>query len=286
MTETLLSTSNVLLFGRVVEDLNVRPSHFEVKVASIFAIPTGSRRGRGPLDKVRLKPEDLLLLVNQDVAAENGIYRVGGGTTNAWTQEPDQPQQGQVVVVRRGKEGKGRWRRSSGDVYERLSKSLGSNRFLEQQFVDAVVARIYGFSYEGAYYDLPRPTLFVVHGNGEPAVLPSQIETANPPPSVTTRAQLARAPQAPSVTGMAAADFQFSDDIRVWSYDKADYTIRMDVETGMFEQVLLDAYFSDGAHVSGMKVAGSRVSGMKVSGMKVSGMKVAGSRLGRGDASD
>jgi hypothetical protein len=85
---------------------------------------------------------------------------------------------------------------------------------------------------------------------------------------------------------MAAADFQFSDDIRVWSYDKADYTIRMDVETGMFEQVLLDAYFSDGAHVSGMKVAGSRVSGMKVSGMKVSGMKVAGSRLGRGDASD
>jgi hypothetical protein len=144
-----------------------------------------------------------------------------------------------------------------------------------------VFARIYGFSYEGNYYDLPRPVLFGVHGEGEPAVLPSHITgTAN------TEANLARAPQEPSSTGVAAADFQFSDDIRVWSYDKADYTVRMDVETGMFEQVLLDAYFSDGGHVSGMKVSGMKVSGMKVAGMKVAGMKVAGSRLGRGDAGD
>ena len=56
----------------------------------------------------------------------------------------------------------------------------------------------------------------------------------------------ARAPGSPSLTGIAAADFEFADDLRVWSYDKADYTIRMDVETGMFEDVLLAAFFGDG----------------------------------------
>ena len=85
--------------------------------------------------------------------------------------------------------------------------------------------------------------------------------------------------------------FQFADDLIVWSYDKADYTIRMDVDTGMFEQVLLDLFFGgdgggpSGARVSGARVSGARVSGARVSGARVSGARVSGARLS-GDAGD
>lgn len=162
----------------------------------------------------------------------------------------------------------------------------GGNRLLQAQLTDeegtgsnkkrtARFARIYGFSYEGTYYDLPRPTLFLVHGGGVDAE------------SLPAQARIARSPDNPSRTGLAAADFSFADGLKVWSYDKADYTVRMDVETGTFEQVLLDAYFADGSWVSGMKVGGPRVSGMKVSGMKVSGMKLTGARFGgRGDGTE
>lgn len=164
----------------------------------------------------------------------------------------------------------------------------GSNKDLEEQLTIEVsnkrtarFARIYGFSYEGAYHDLPRPMMFLVHGKGTPA---SEAKPGLGAPKP------ARAPGEPSLTGLAAADFQFADDIMVWSYDKADYTIRMDVESGMFEQVLLEAYFSDGQPVSGMRVSGMHVSGMHVSGMRVAGMRVSGMRVsgarGRGDAGD
>jgi uncharacterized protein YjbI with pentapeptide repeats len=87
---------------------------------------------------------------------------------------------------------------------------------------------------------------------------------------------------------VAASDFSFANDLMVWSYDKADYTIRMVVETGMFEQVLLDMFFDGGGGVSGARVSGARVSGARVSGARVSGARVSGARVGgpRGDASD
>ena len=88
---------------------------------------------------------------------------------------------------------------------------------------------------------------------------------------------MARAPGEPSLTGVAAADFQFVDELRAWSYDKADYTIRLDVESGMFEDVLL-GMFSSGGKVSSWRTVGSKVTGSKVSGGRLSG--------GRGDAGD
>ena len=71
---------------------------------------------------------------------------------------------------------------------------------------------------------------------------------------------------------MGAQGYSFSEDIRVWSYDTADYSIRMDVETGTFEQILLDAetrlnrlegtYTGATARISGATVrASARVSG-------------------------
>lgn len=291
MTETLLGSTNVLLFGRIVEDLTIVPNEFEVKVATTENIALTDFKGPGPIDeKVVLKVDDKLLLLNQTTTSENGVYTVGRGATKPWNKDPVQPKFGQVVAVLRGKTNKGRWKRkantSSADFeFSRVGKYLGSNRFLEQQLTEAVVARIYGFTYEGTYYDLPRPTLFVVHGEGERASLASQ---------VGTEAHLTRAPRDPSVSGVGAADFQLAEEIHVWSYDKADYTIRMDVDTGMFEQVLLDAFFDggggggrvSGAMVSGAMVGGPSTRGAMVRGAMVSGAMLRGRRGGRGDPSD
>jgi hypothetical protein len=219
MPETLLSPSNVLLFGRVVTDLRVDqqvhpgPGPVPVPAGATGRVPAGGPGAPAP------------------------IYR-----HTPFTQE-----------------------------------RVGPNRDLENQLADAgaCFARIYGFSYEGTYYDLARPALFLVHGTGVP------VTEAFPGVGAPARA---RAPGEPSLTGLAAADFQFVDDLMVWSYDKFDYTIRLDVETGMYEDVLLGTSLgSGGPGASGARVSGARVSGARVSGARVSGARLSG---GRGDAGD
>ncbi len=201
MAETLLSPGNILLFGRVVEDIDI-------------IVPPGP---------------------------------------------PPDPRHGPFVKDRKG-----------------------SNTFLENQLKGegCCFARIYGFSFEGCYYDLPWPTLFLVHGKGEDA------ETA------PGAGRVSRAPDDPSRTGLGAADFSFADNVRVWSYDRADLSIRLDVDSGTFEQILLDLVLGGGGAgpvVSGARVSGARVAGARVSGARVSGARVAGARVrgGRdGDSSD
>ena len=127
-------------------------------------------------------------------------------------------------------------------------------------------AKIYGFSYEGHYYDLGRPALFLVHGEGK---LVTENNDDDP--------HRARAPRHPKLSGLAAQEFGFTDDIRVWSYDQGDYTIRMDVETGRFEQLLLEVeldqeelasfYSGQRARVSGQR---ARVGGQRA---RVSGQR-------------
>jgi hypothetical protein len=163
------------------------------------------------------------------------------------------------------------------------STKKGNNKHLDDQFESEEksrggekpqLAKIYGFAYEGTYYDLPEPVIFLVHGDGKSATdgdLPGNLAS--------------RAPNEPSKSGVAAASFQMANDIYYWNYDKADQTMRMDVMTGMLEQVLLDIYFGfDSPAISGAKVSGAKVSGAKVSGAKVSGAKVSGAKArGSGD---
>ena len=78
-------------------------------------------------------------------------------------------------------------------------------------------ARIYAFSYEGHYYDLAKPALFLVHGPG------SKVTPAT------------------EHTGLPADTQDFAPDIKVWAYDKSDLSIRLDPESGTFEQILLQA---------------------------------------------
>lgn len=123
---------------------------------------------------------------------------------------------------------------------------LGDNKFLQKQLeahppdedgnLDErrpKIARIYGFSYEGHYYDLAKPALFLVHGPG--------VRASGQLPG---NAKVARAPARTERAGTAATAKSFPDDMQAWAYDKGDFSIRMDVETGTFEQILLDVEMS------------------------------------------
>jgi hypothetical protein len=285
MAETLLSISEVLLFGRVVEDLRTGSvdETLQANAATTANLAAGAFQGLGPIDTVALAAGDHVLVRSQNNNINNGLYSVGLDANNLWTQQ--KLPKGTTVFVRPGGNthantfweqkmplASGR-QRFDAIARRRPGRRLGQNKQLEEQLGDdSRLARIYGFSYEGTYYELPNPTLFLVHGEGESAT------DDNRPSGV--RAHASRAPSDPSVSGVAAADFQFADDIMVWAYDKADYTIRMDVVTGMFEQVLLDIYFGfDSPGISGAKVSGAKVSGAKVSGAKVSGAKVSGAKV-------
>jgi hypothetical protein len=83
-------------------------------------------------------------------------------------------------------------------------------------------ARIYGFSYEGHYYKLPRPLLFLVQGNGTTAI----------PQGGGQRFRT-------HLTGVEAKDWQFGNDILVWAVDERDVAVRLDLEIGTFDRVLL-----------------------------------------------
>jgi len=88
-----------------------------------------------------------------------------------------------------------------------ISKTGGSNgdRF----------ARIYGFSFDGVYFEAQTPVLFLVHGDG-------------------IEAHDARVP------GPNPREKEFYSELRAWTVSRADETVRLDVDTGKFENLLLD----------------------------------------------
>jgi hypothetical protein len=131
------------------------------------------------------------------------------------------------------------------DVADRTPPRLGGNNFLENQLESnktdytkmAYLARIYAFSFEGHYYDLPKPSIFLVHGRG------TLVE--GPLPSGEIRDQrFSRAPSSADRTGLGSQYGSFANDIRVWSYDKGDFSIRLDSSTGTLDQILLEAELS------------------------------------------
>jgi hypothetical protein len=86
-------------------------------------------------------------------------------------------------------------------------------------------ARIYSFSYEGQYYELPRPVLFLVYGPGrlvdEKADKGFTIEKV----------------------GLAAKDWHFASDIRMWEVDDKAMSMCIDIESGTMKQMLLEPMF-------------------------------------------
>lgn len=82
-----------------------------------------------------------------------------------------------------------------------------------------MLARIYGFSYEGSYYKLDAPYVFLVHGPGTEIVEPASI----------------------SEVGVEMKDENFLKGVRMWSYDKIDFSVRIEITSGWLEEILLDA---------------------------------------------
>jgi hypothetical protein len=117
------------------------------------------------------------------------------------------------------------------EVFEDAKAIRGANRFLRQQLEEpgARLARIYAFSYEGKFYNLPKPAIFLVHGPGKP--MKDHAPIADKQASVTA-------------SGVVARDFGFELDVMYWEYDKSDYSLRMDIVSGTLDEILLDAALS------------------------------------------
>ncbi len=289
MSESLLSFSEVLLFGRELSDLKLRQKSVrlvdEVPANFDFATPITK------VDGVTVREDDRVLVqVGEDANNKSGIYKVIKDGNDLKYDKRKKVSFESFVYIRRGRQFKHTfWKQTANNHSKQLfieqddrRRGRGVNNFIGDQFGgDARLARIYGFAYDGTYYELPEPTIFLVHGEGDSATggnLPYgfKLESAGD----DTTQQTARAPMNPSVSGVAAADYQIASDIRVWNYDQADYTIRMDIAAGQLEQVLLDVYFEyDAPMMAGAKVSGAKVSGAKVSGAKVSGAKVSGAKV-------
>jgi hypothetical protein len=211
MPETLLSPSNILLYGRQLLDL------------TIYKRPPDSRNEKAP------------------PSTEPGVTKG----------EDDQPA-------------------PAHELPEPLPY-LGDNLFLQRQLrlEDSRFARIYAFAFEGHYYDLPKPMIFLVHGPG------SDPEAFRPAPNLPN-ARASRAPADADRTGVASTPSSFSEDIRVWAYDKGDFSMRLEPDSGPLEQILLERCLGGGHGAYGAAVSGAAVSGAGAFGAGAYGAAVSG----------
>ena len=118
--------------------------------------------------------------------------------------------------------------RMYGRVFDGLEiKNVGplafANNDLQRQLIDEDkntpredlrLARIYGFVYEGSYYELPEPCLFIVRGDGLAATDPE------------------------AALGFVT-DMKLPDDFKMWQHDKSDQTIRINLQSGSFEETMM-----------------------------------------------
>jgi hypothetical protein len=143
-----------------------------------------------------------------------------------------------------------------------LPDTIGGNRFLREQLAhenppgtpDARFARIFAISYEGKFYTLSAPAIFLVHGEG------TNIRGSGLPN---------RGANLGGVTddsGLIAKNFSFERSIDsdppdpdlvpgeavvYWEYDKGDFSLRMEIASGTFEEILLGAEVEAQMQISG-----------------------------------
>lgn len=94
------------------------------------------------------------------------------------------------------------------------------------------LANIYGFSFEGHYYKMAAPAVFLVHGPGAPVVA-------------------GQAPIPLSQIGVAFKDAVFAEGVRMWGYDKLDHVLRIDISSGWLQDILLDAELGSVSNMTG-----------------------------------
>ena len=116
---------------------------------------------------------------------------------------------------------------------------LGFNKFLRKQLLGEgtygdtnrpTLARIYAFSFEGSFYNLPRPAIFLVHGLGHTIGGSGTFDDVK-------SAVL-------NDSGIPARGFVFETDVRYWEYDKDDMSLRLDSFSGTLDDILIEASLS------------------------------------------
>jgi hypothetical protein len=114
------------------------------------------------------------------------------------------------------------------------TSDLGFNKFLKEQLIadpdtkenPPKLARIYAFSFEGAFYNLPRPAIFLVHGDGKPIQGSGTFDDGKGPVL--------------NDSGIPAREFVFETDVKYWEYDKDDLSLRLDSFTGTLDDILIE----------------------------------------------
>jgi hypothetical protein len=122
---------------------------------------------------------------------------------------------------------------------------LGFNKFLRKQLMahngaqsednEPALARIYAFSFEGAFYNLPRPAIFLVHGDGQPIRGSGTYDAGG---GVNAGATVM------DDSGIPAREFVFETDVVYWEYDKDDLSLRLDSVSGTLDDILVEAALS------------------------------------------
>jgi hypothetical protein len=108
-----------------------------------------------------------------------------------------------------------------GDLKRRSANRLLGNQLLA---ADARIARIYLFSFQNEIFNLVKPALFVVNGEGVPIKVDGNLASA---------------------TGVGELSGYLGTDLNVWAYDRDDLSIRLDIMTGTFDRILLDYEIGD-----------------------------------------
>ena len=92
---------------------------------------------------------------------------------------------------------------------------------------NVVLAHILAYSYIGNYTPLQVPALFLVHGQGESVFIGAGADRSVDPGRF----------------GLAHLDasITLANDLRFWTYDQSDQTIRLDPASGTLQQLVVDA---------------------------------------------
>jgi hypothetical protein len=286
MTENLLTPSVIKLFGRRLNDLQ-----FNYDSATVVTGYNNFLQRQLNAGGVSVSVNGVTILGNTTVTTVSTLVGLAAGMTVSAT-SAGAPVFSQNTIIT--SIGPGPAPEFVVSVAPILSVPNGVTITATLPRATVGFARIYGFSFEGAYYGLPRPSIFLVHGNGTPTgnwAYPSTVEQSG----VAAREWDFSGP-----TGFTAAPPQNLNpggpplDICFWEYEKGDFSLRLDPEAGPFEQILLVAALRAGADMadratpssgaglgvrSGAGLSCAGVSGAGLSGAGLSGAGLSGAGL-------
>jgi hypothetical protein len=127
-------------------------------------------------------------------------------------------------------------------------RRLSPNHFVIDQLrsPDAKIARIYAFSFQNEFFELVRPALFVVNGYGHTPLRSDDDRQDDDMEDRRGDERTQRDYAFPlGLTGLAQMGGNLATELRVWAYDRDDYSVRLDVMTGSFDRILIEHEFAE-----------------------------------------